>query len=119
MREYRALMDGQEIATKVRIANTFFKRFIGLLCDKKIEAHEGLLIDPCNQVHTFGMKFDIDVVFVSKSGEIIHTESQMTPGKVSPTIIKCQKVLELKSGTVEKKCIMNGKRIAFDPIYND
>ena len=119
MREYRALMDGQEIAANVRIADTFLKRFIGLLREKEIKAHDGLLIDPCNQVHTFGMKFDIDVVFLSKSGEIVHTESEMTPGNISPTIKKCRTVLELKAGTIEEKSIIKGKRIAFDPIYID
>lgn len=114
---YRVLMDGEEIAANVRIADSFIKRFKGLLFVDGISQDEGLLISPCNQVHTLGMKFDIDVVFLSKSGEILHTEENMSPGIVGPSIRKCHQVLELKAGVIEKKKIANGRKIAFDPIY--
>lgn len=119
MNECRALIDGREIAGSVRMANTFMERLKGLLFEKELHEEQGLLINPCNQVHTIGMKFNIDVVFLAKSGEVIHIEREMTPGKVSPFIKHCHQILELKEGIIEKKCIIIGKRIAFDPIYND
>lgn len=116
MMMYRVLIEGEEIASRVIIANTFFQRLKGLLKKKKIDDDEGLLIQPCNQVHTLGMKFDIDVIFISKLGEIIHIEANMSPGCVSPLISKSQMVLELKSGIVSDKSIVKGKRVAFDPV---
>ncbi len=116
---YRVLMDGEEIAGRVHIADTFIKRFKGLLFKKVLEEEEGLLINPCSQVHTIGMNFSIDVVFLSTSGEVVHTQADMTPGAVSPFIRNCQQILELKSGIIEKKGIIKGKRIAFDPISAD
>ena len=112
----RVWRDGQEIARNVRIADNFIKRFKGLLFDKELQEEQGLLIVPCSQVHTIGMKFNIDVVFLSKSGEVIHTESDMIPGVIGPHIRNCDRVLELKDGTIRKKRIARGQRIAIDPI---
>lgn len=113
---YRALIDGNVIANRIKISNKFFKRMIGLLFKKKIEYNEGLLIYPCKQVHTFWMNFDIDVLFLSKTGEILHIEKSMLPGNVSKYIRNCHQVLELKGGTAVKKGIIEGKRVAFDIV---
>lgn len=115
---YRVLMNGEEIAGRVEIANTFFSRLKGLLHRKGLDEEEGLLIRPCNQVHTFGMKFDIDVVFLSGSGDVLHIQPNMAPGAVSPFIHKCHQVLELKSGIIEDRKIIAGKNLAFDPVNN-
>jgi len=110
---YKALLNGNEIAKRVSIADTFMKRLKGLLFKKEIDEDEGLLISPCSQVHTFGMKFSIDVLFLSKFGEVISIESSMSPGKISPLIRTCHQVLELKSEIVVKKGIKKGSRIIF------
>lgn len=112
----RVWRDGQEIARNVRIADNFIKRFKGLLFDNELQEEQGLLIVPCSQVHTIGMKFCIDVIFLSKSGEVIHTESDMIPGVIGPHIPHCDRILELKDGTIRKKRIARGQRIAFGPV---
>jgi uncharacterized membrane protein (UPF0127 family) len=56
---------GKVIAGKVMIANTFLKRLKGLLTSNGLEEDEGLIIKPCNSVHSFGMRFSIDLVFLS------------------------------------------------------
>ncbi len=112
----RALVGGEVIAGKVREAKSFFARMKGLLGVKKIGNDEGMLLTPCRQVHTFGMKFDIDVLFLSKTGEIIHMEASMAPDNAGPFIKDCYQVLELKSGEAGKKKIAVGKRVAFDRL---
>ena len=116
MKTYRAWRDGQEIAQDIRMADTFIKRLKGLLFEKALDEEQGLLITPCNQVHTLGMKFPIDLVYLTNEGEVIHTQSAVAPGAVGPCIRRCGRVLELKEGTVRKKRIAMGQRIAFDPI---
>ena len=118
MKKYRAWRDGQEIAQNIRMADTFIKRLKGLLFEESLEEEQGLLITPCNQVHTLGMKFPIDVVYLTKEGEVIHTQSAVAPNAVGPCIRSCSRVLELKEGTVRKKRIAMGQRIAFDPFGN-
>jgi uncharacterized membrane protein (UPF0127 family) len=102
---YKALMNGKVIADKVYKADRFFKRMIGLMGKKDIAENEGLLIYPCRQIHTFFMRFPIDVLFLSKSGEILFLKEKMEPGFVSPSVKDCFYVLELKGGTISKKGI--------------
>lgn len=111
---YRCCMDGNEIIGTIRVADKFFTRLRGLLFKDEIGDDEGLLILPCNQVHTIGMKFNIDVVFLSQAGEVLYFEKVMLPGKISPIIKGCKKVLELKEGTIRSKDIRIGKLIEFE-----
>jgi len=118
MEEYRVLRNGQKIAGEVHIANTFAKRLKGLLFKKELNEDRGLLIRPCSQVHTIGMKFNIDVVFLSNSGEVIHTEIDMEPGNISPRIKLCNQILELKGGTIRKLSITRGQQMVLEPSEN-
>ncbi len=90
------------IAEKVGRADTFFSRLIGLQGKRTMEDGEGLLISPCNQIHSFNMKFDIDVLFLSIDGTVLHTIEYFKPNKVSPKIKRCTDVLELKGGSIHR-----------------
>ena len=114
MKYYRALVNGREVAEKIEIADGFFSRLRGLLKREELEEGEGLLLSPYNQIHTIGMKFDIDALFISKSGEIIYLKENMEPGNVSKRVAHSHRVLELRSGSISYNDIKNGDRIAFD-----
>jgi uncharacterized membrane protein (UPF0127 family) len=62
------------------------------------------------------MRFPIDAVFLSVSGEILHTELSMAPGRISPYIKGCFQVLELKGGTVRRRSATLSDRIHFEEI---
>lgn len=119
MKKCKVLRDNQEIATDVRIADTFITRFKGLLFDKELGEGQGLLIRPCGQVHSIGMKFVIDVIFLTKSGEVVYTEKEMAPGAIGPNVRHCAQVLELRSGTIDKMGITAGQLITFSSFHND
>lgn len=114
MKEYKALIKGVLIASNVKIAESFLKRLVGLLTHKKLNSGEGLLISHCKQVHTFGMRFRIDVIFLSETGEIIYVENDMRSGNISKYIKKAYQVLELKSGAVQEYNIKSGDIIIFE-----
>lgn len=50
----------------VEVADTFWKRFLGLMGRKSLEQDKALLITPCNSIHTFFMRFRMTAVFVDK-----------------------------------------------------
>lgn len=77
------------------MADKFFSRMKGLLGTTQTN---GLLIKPCNQVHCFGMKYSIDVVFLTKNNTVCHLQENMKPGSISPIIKKAKSVLELPAG---------------------
>ena len=52
---------------QLEIADTFLKRFLGLMGRKKIPEGQGLLILPCNSIHMMFMRFSIDAVYIDEN----------------------------------------------------
>ena len=112
----RILKDGQIIAEEVSIADSFFARMTGLLLHRELPESQGMLIIPCKQVHTLGMKFSIDVVFLSEENQVLGICDSMSPGKISGYIRKAARVLELKAGVAEKNAIKINDHLVMESI---
>ncbi|MBC3804349.1 DUF192 domain-containing protein [Acetobacterium fimetarium] len=113
MEIYQAIRDDIVLFTKVKLANDFFTRLVGLLKTKSLDSQQGLLLKKCRQVHTFGMKFNIDVVFLSREGEILDLEKNMVPGRISRHVKEAYWVLELESGAVARQKLETHQKITF------
>lgn len=113
MKTVTAASDGKILLKRVRIADHFFTRLRGLMHSKTLEPGTGMLIRPCSQIHTFGMRYDIDVVFLGKKGEVLHIERAIKPRHISPHIAKCWQVLEMPSGECAKWDIKENSQISF------
>lgn len=100
--------DGIAVIEKAEIADNFITRFKGLMFVKSIPDDYGLLIRPCNQIHMFNMKFPLDIIYVSKEGEVVHIDADIQPGKVGKTIKKAAYVIEVNSGICAKQGICVG-----------
>jgi len=105
---------GVTIAERVTHARSWWARARGLLGRKTMESGEALLIEPCSGVHTFGMAFPIDVVFLSSDGTILHLVHEMRPWRVSRYLRSARAVLELPAGTLERTGAAVGDRLYFD-----
>lgn len=101
---------------KVHAANNFFTRFKGLMFRRSMPEDCGLLIDPCNQVHTFNMRFPIDVLFLSKDYEVMYIEHSMKAWKVSKMVSKGKYVLELNAGLSKKYGVDVGDKLTFKKL---
>lgn len=93
----------------IKIADSFFTRLKGLLGRTELLQGEGLIIKPCNSVHTIGMKFPIDVAFVDKNHIVNHIIIKMNSGKFSPIIKKAAYVIEARAGTFEGRLDIGDK----------
>lgn len=102
-----------EIADKIKIANTFFCRMFGLMPKKVLDENEGILLEPCKQVHTFHMKYAIDVVFLSKDNVILHIINALEPNKVTKYYKEVCNILELVSGKAQKNNLAVGDKLSF------
>lgn len=100
-REFALLKDNIIMVPHVRLADTFLKRFIGLMGQKSLPEGEGLLLKGCRQIHTFFMKMTIDVVFLNKDGKIVYVIPGMGPGAISPLVKEAWYVLELPEGSIK------------------
>ncbi|MDD2211520.1 MAG: DUF192 domain-containing protein [Clostridia bacterium] len=111
MRIARIRKNGILIADQVSIADSFFKRLTGLLKHQSLAGEAGILLSPCKQVHTIGMKFSIDVIFLSVNDQIVHIEHSMPPGKFSKYVRSADRVLEVKAGLVLKQELKPGDHL--------
>ena len=89
---------GLVVADSVRRAATMPARMRGLLGGPPLAPGEGLLLTPCKQVHTFGMRFPIDVVFCDRTWCVTHVVRGMRPGRVSRVDWRARYAIELRAG---------------------
>jgi uncharacterized membrane protein (UPF0127 family) len=96
-------------------ADTFWSSLLGLMGKPDLPQGSGLLLIPCQSVHTMGMRFPIDVIFMDKRGMIIHLVENMKPWRVSKHFLKSRCVLELSAGTISATGTMLGDIVEIIP----
>lgn len=105
------LKENQTVIDEVELANSFIRRFFGLMYRKTMAKNHGLLLSPCNQIHTFGMNFAIDALFLSTDYVIIKIEESIKPRKVCKTVKDARYVLELCGGTAKDVGLKVGDKL--------
>lgn len=106
---------GQILLPRVALADSFWTRLRGLLGRQQLARDEGLLIRPCNSVHTLGMRFSIGVVFLDGEGQIVHLMPELRPNRLSPLIRRARQVLELHPDTLQQHPLAVGQFLRFSP----
>ncbi len=89
-----------EIAKNAVLADTFLSRARGLMFRKDMNDFDGMIIKPCNSIHTFGMRFSIDVVFMNNKYEVVKVFENLKPYRMTRPYFSATQVLELKAGTL-------------------
>jgi uncharacterized protein len=102
------------IADKVGVAATRPERRTGLLNHDRLEPGEALWIVPSRGVHTFGMKFTIDVIALDECGVVIDCVPNMKPWRIRLPRRGTAGVLELPAGCVAASGTELGHRILFE-----
>ena len=113
MNAIKIFIGDQETPCEVFVADSFINRLKGLMFTKELKENSGLLIRPCSMVHTFFMRYSIDVVFISKVGEVLDFCSNLAPYGFSPHISGCYQALEFPCGYCMKMGIQKGQYISF------
>jgi uncharacterized membrane protein (UPF0127 family) len=92
------------LATHVRLAGTHWSRFRGLMGTEaaSFPAGQGLWIVPCHGVHTFAMRFPIDVIYLDGDKVVVHIEENLKPWRVAPVRLRAASVLELPDRTLSR-----------------
>jgi len=101
------------LGDRVGIADTSAKRRTGLLKHSRLEPGEGLWIAPTEAVHTFGMKFPIDVLFLDKRRRVLKIKSDMVRSRIA-VCLTAHSVLELPSGTAAAGQTVVGDQLEFE-----
>jgi uncharacterized membrane protein (UPF0127 family) len=88
------------IAQRVTWACSSSERRRGLLGYSSLSADEGIYLVPCEWLHTFGMRFSIDVAFLSADGRVLSVHHGLKPNRLSKIVPRAQGALELMEGTL-------------------
>ena len=95
---------------RVRVADSFAARALGLLVGAPLEAAEALLIKPCSSIHTFGMGYPIDVAFIDADARIVRIAPHVRPGRVR-VVLGASAVLEMRAGAAARLGLAAGVRL--------
>ncbi len=96
---------------KIHTAKTFFARLIGLLWRTSLPPDEALLISRCAGVHTWFMRFTIDVVWLDSENRILGVVENLKPWKTARGPVGTVHCLELAAGGVKRHNIEVGQNI--------
>ena len=97
-----------KIISEVYIADSFMKRFLGYMFHKEPH-YQAILIKPCNSIHTFFMRFAIDVLILDGNMKVIKKYEDLEPGKIVMPYKEGKMVIEGRTGMF--KDIHEGKRL--------
>jgi uncharacterized membrane protein (UPF0127 family) len=101
------------LATSLAVADTHWTRLRGLLglTSDDFRNGSGLWIVPCHGVHTLGMGFPIDVVYLDRAMTVIHVQPELRPWRFAPVRHHAASVLELPSRIAAETKTSVGDRI--------
>lgn len=100
------------MAEKLKVADTFGKRLRGLMGRPRLPKGEGLLIIPCNAIHTFFMRFPIDVLFLDANRCVVHLIPALKPYRLRLPVRAARCVVELPAGAIARSRTEVGDRLA-------
>ncbi len=107
---------GIELAFAAEVADTAARRSKGLLGRDGLQPGGALWIVPCEAVHTFWMRFPLDLVYLNKSHRIVKVRRNVGPWRIS-ACLRAHSVIEFASGSVHDENACPGDLLSIQPVY--
>ena len=111
------------VANKVFLAKGFFNRLKGLIGTPPLRTGEGLLLPRAMGIHTFGINYPIDVVYLDKNSQVVALSEDLKPNSFGPVKFSSCAVLEFAVGTIRKsktqlgdQLVINGADELIEPV---
>ncbi len=101
---------GTVLCGRCVVAETMLSRARGLLGRPELPPGEGILLRPASSIHTFFMRFPIDVVFLDRSLVVRKVVHRLKPWRMAFGI-GSKSVLELSAGEAERHGVARGERL--------
>ena len=106
---------GTLLGFQISLADTWWSRFRGYLGRNAPKNGEGILLVPCNSIHTFGMAFPLDVIFLSAEGVVLELRESVLPRRLCKRVAGGRYVLELPEGTISATQTEVGDEFSWTP----
>ncbi len=112
--DFRVLDEqGAVVVERLRVARSFGFRFAGLMLRGDFPANEAILF-PGGDIHSFFMRFPLDLLFVDDEGVILKAARGMKPWRVRRTVRGCRGIIEMKARP--DAAFAEGRRLSFEPL---
>jgi uncharacterized membrane protein (UPF0127 family) len=102
---------GQCLAERVVLANTFLTRLRGLLGRRRLAPSEALWLRPCNGVHTLGMIFAIDAIFLDEEMRVVKLVENLRPFRVTVPHLRARSVVEMAAHSAARASLKVGDQL--------
>lgn len=96
------------------MADTFSSRLVGLLNRRSIEAQEALVINRCQSIHMFFMRFAIDVIFVDRNFVVVGLTPNIKPYRLSPLFHNAYYAVEVPVGVITASRTSKGDQLKLE-----
>ena len=103
---------GKTVVARLKIADGFWSRLAGLQFRRPLPADAGVLLVPCNSVHTCFMHFPVDVVFLDSQGAVLAIRRNLRPWRLARGPRGSHAVLEVLAGSAD---LQPGEKLRVEP----
>ena len=103
---------GKIVVARLRIADGFWSRLAGLQFRRRLPSDAGVLLVPCNSVHTGFVRFPVDVVFLDRQGSVLAIRRDLRPWRLALGPRKSHAVLEVVAGSAD---VQPGEKLRLEP----
>lgn len=103
------------LGEQIEVADTTVRRMVGLLGRQSLASGSGMFIIPTQAIHTIGMAFPIDVVFVDRKYKVVGLCDSLIPWRLSGLNWRAVGVIELPAGTIRSTGTQVGDHLAVVP----
>ncbi len=101
------------LAEKVQVADSFWGRMRGLLGHAPLAQGEGMVIMPCQWIHTLFMGFSIDVVYLGNDLRVVHLQENVPPNRLCSPVPRASCVVELSARAISRAGVQIGDQLEF------
>lgn len=103
------------LSMRLTVADTHWKRFKGLTGKLRLRADEGVWVTPSRGVHTFGVLFSVDLIYLDAECRVVKTVESFPSFRIGPIHLKCASVLELAARTIYSSETQVGDQLLICP----
>jgi uncharacterized protein len=111
----RLLVGSDTTLAVAAVADRPWTRMIGLLGRAGLDEGDGLVIEPCDTIHTWFMRFPIDVLFVDRQGLVVNAVRELGPFRFASGRPAATTTIELPAGTLKRVGVHQGVRVRMEP----
>lgn len=116
MKVCRLVQDGRELVPKVWMATSWTERMRGLIGYRGLPPGSAMLLKPCHAIHTFGMCFTLDVIYLDAQQRVLRVVKQLPPFHFSQGGSEARSVLECQTGWFAWERLHEGVPLSLIPI---